>query len=71
MQQIKSLKQKSIYNSNGDDETVMHCTRRTYITFQNPILKVNKLRQSMKTNEKSEFVVREYFRRISSGDVQG
>jgi hypothetical protein len=25
----------------------------------------------MKTNEKSEFVVREYFRRIRSGDVQG
>lgn len=25
----------------------------------------------MKTNEKSEFVVREYFKRIKSGDVQG
>jgi hypothetical protein len=25
----------------------------------------------MKTNEKSEFIVREYFRRIRSGDVQG
>ena len=25
----------------------------------------------MKTHEKSEFVVREYFRRIRSGDVQG